>query len=90
MRISEVKVRRVEGKERFKAWVTLTFDDEFRIHGLKIIQGKDGPFVAMPSRKLPNNEFIDTAYPLSTELREAIQTEVLAEYERQISSGTPS
>lgn len=86
MRISEVKVRRVEGKERFKAWVTLTFDDEFRIHGLKIIQGKDGPFVAMPSRKLPNDEFIDTAYPLNKELKETIQREVLAEYQRQLVS----
>lgn len=84
MRISEVKVRRVEGKERFKAWVTLTFDNEFRIHGLKIIQGKDGPFVAMPSRKLPNGEFIDTAYPLNQKLRETIQREVLAEYNRQL------
>jgi len=86
LRISEVKVRRVEGKDRFKAWVTLTFDNEFRIHGLKIIQGKDGPFVAMPSRKLPNNEFIDTAYPLTKELRETIQREVLAEYNRQLNN----
>lgn len=86
MRISEVKVRKVDGKERFKAWVTLTFDNEFRIHGLKIIQGKDGPFVAMPSRKLPNGEFIDTAYPLNKELREIIQEEIIAEYNRQINS----
>ena len=84
MRISEVKVRIVEEKERFKAWVTLTFDNEFRIHGLKIIQGKDGPFVAMPSRKLPNGEFIDTAYPLNNELRETIQREILVEYNRQL------
>jgi len=84
VRISEVKIRRVEGKNRFKAWVTLTFDDEFRIHGLKIIQGKDGPFVAMPSRKLPNGDFIDTAYPLSQKLRETIQKEVLNEYNRQL------
>ncbi len=83
MRISEIKIKKVEGKDRFKAWVTLTFDNEFRIHGLKIIQGRDGPFVAMPSRKLPNGEFIDTAYPLTPELRETIQREVLNEYNRQ-------
>ena len=70
-------------KEKFKAWVTLTFDNEFRIHGLKIIQGKDGLFVAMPSRKLPNGEFIDTAYPLDNELRETIQREVITEYDNQ-------
>ena len=84
LRISEVKVRRVEEKEKLKAWVTLTFDNEFRIHGLKIIQGKDGLFVAMPSRKLPNGEFIDTAYPLDNELRETIQREVIAEYDNQL------
>lgn len=84
MKISEVRVRRVEGKDKFKAWVTLTFDDEFRIHGLKVIQAKDGLFVAMPSRKLPNGEFIDTAYPITQELREAIQREVLNEYNRQL------
>ncbi|MBE0478090.1 septation protein SpoVG family protein [Candidatus Aerophobetes bacterium] len=88
MRISEVKVRKVEGKERFKAWVTLTFDNEFRIHGLKIIQGKDGPFVAMPSRKLPNGDFIDTAYPLNKELRETIQKAVLVEYNHEIVPNT--
>ena len=82
MRISEVKIKRVEDKEKFKAWATLTFDDSFRIHGLKIIEGKNGPFVAMPSRKLPNGDFIDTAYPLSQELRESIQQAVLKQYDR--------
>ncbi len=83
MKISEVNIRKVEGKERFKAWASITFDDSFRVHGLKVIQGKDGPFVAMPSRKLPNGEFIDTAYPLNQELRELIQERVLEEYNHQ-------
>jgi len=80
LRISEVKVKKVEGNEKFKAWATITFDDSFRIHGLKIIEGRNGPFVAMPSRKLPNGDFIDTAYPLNQELREFIQQAVLEEY----------
>jgi len=80
VKISEVKIRKVEGKERFKAWATITFDDSFRIHGLKVIEGENGLFVAMPSRKLPNGEFIDTAYPLNQELREIIQGKILAEY----------
>jgi len=84
VKISEVRIRKVEGKDKFKAWVTLTFDNEFRIHGLKIIQTKNGLFVAMPSRKLPNGEFIDTAYPITQELRDTIQREVLKEYNRQI------
>ncbi len=83
MKISEVKIRKVEGKERFKAWATITFDDSFRIHGLKVIEGENGLFVAMPSRKLPNGEFIDTAYPLNQELREIIQKKILAEYNEE-------
>ncbi|MEA3485486.1 MAG: septation regulator SpoVG [Candidatus Aerophobetes bacterium] len=82
MEISEVKIRKVEGKDRFRAWATITFDDSFRVHGLKVIEGKDGLFVAMPSRKLPNGEFIDTAYPLNEELRKTIQEKVLEEYNR--------
>lgn len=80
MEISEVKVRKVEGKDKFKAWVTITFDDSFRVHGLKIIEGENGPFVAMPSRKLANGEFLDIAYPLNQELREKIEQRVLEEY----------
>lgn len=83
MKISEVKIRKVEGKDKFKAWATITFDNSFRVHGLKVIEGKNGPFVAMPSRRLPNGEFIDIAYPLNEELRETIQKEVLAEYSRE-------
>jgi len=84
VRISEVKVSGDEGKDRVNAWATVTFDDSFRIHGLKIIEGRKGPFVAMPSRKLPNGEFIDTAYPLSQELRDTIQRKVLEEYTQKI------
>lgn len=83
MKISEVKIRKVEGKDKFKAWATITFDNSFRVHGLKVIEGKNGPFVAMPSRRLPNGEFIDIAYPLNEELRETIQKEILAEYSRE-------
>ncbi len=86
MNISEVKIRKVEGKERFKAWATITFEDCFRIHGLKVIEGENGLFVAMPSRKLPNGEFIDTAYPLNQELRETIQGKILAEYNKEHSN----
>jgi len=83
LKISEVIIRKVEGKDKFKAWATITFDNSFRIHGLKIIQGKNGPFVAMPSRKLPNGEFIDTAYPVNQELRKLIQEMVIKEYNHQ-------
>jgi len=83
LNISEVRVRKVEGKDKFKAWATVTFDNALRLHGFKVIEGKDGPFVAMPSRKLPSGKFIDIAYPLNQELRGMIQEKILEEYNRQ-------
>lgn len=82
MKISEVRVKKVQGNGRLKAWVSLTFDDAFRIHGVKVIEGRKGPFVAMPSRKLSTGEYKDTAYPLTQDLREEIQRKVLEEYEK--------
>jgi len=78
--ISEVRIKRVEGKDKFKAWATITFDDVLRIHGFKIIEGKSGPFVAMPSRKLSSGKFIDIAYPVNQEFRKMIQEKILEEY----------
>ena len=80
MNISEVRIKRVEGKNKFKAWATITFDNVLRLHGFKIIEGKDGPFVAMPSRKLPSGKFIDIAYPLDQEFKKMIQEKILEEY----------
>ncbi|MGM0607852.1 MAG: septation regulator SpoVG [Candidatus Muiribacteriota bacterium] len=80
MEITDVRIRKVNGDGKLKAYVSITFDDIFVIHDLKIIEGKKGPFVAMPSKKMSNGEFKDTAHPLVTEVRENIQNTVLEKF----------
>lgn len=81
MNITRVVVRPVE-MDKVKAMVSVTFDDSFVIHGLRVVAGEKGLFVAMPSRRLPNGEYRDVAHPINTETREIIQTAVLNEYEK--------
>lgn len=78
---------RVVDRERVKAFASITIDDEFVVHDLRIVQGEKGLFVAMPSRRLPNGEFRDVAHPIKSEIREMVQTAVLEEYERQKEAG---
>jgi stage V sporulation protein G len=65
-----------------KAIVSVTFDNEFVVHDIKVIDGQNGLFIAMPSRKTPDGEFKDIAHPINTETREKIQAAILAEYEK--------
>lgn len=67
-----------------KAIVSITLDDEFVIHDVRVVDGNNGLFVAMPSRKTPEGEFRDIAHPINSETRERLQEAVLAAYERQI------
>ncbi len=69
-----------------KAIVSITLDDEFVIHDVRIVDGNNGLFVAMPSRKTPEGEFRDIAHPINSATREKLQQAVLAAYERQIAS----
>jgi len=64
-----------------KAVVSITFDDSFVVHDVKVVEGTNGLFVAMPSRKTPDGEYRDIAHPISTDAREVIQTAVLKAYE---------
>jgi stage V sporulation protein G len=82
MRITKITIRPVE-MNKVKALASITIDDEFVIHDLRVVEGERGFFVAMPSRKLPNGSHRDIAHPVNTETREHIQTEVLEEYQRQ-------
>jgi stage V sporulation protein G len=84
MDISEVRVFPVN-EERLKAYATITFDDCFIIRDLKIIDGNNGLFVAMPSKKRKDGTFRDTAHPLNNETRERIEDVVLREYEKELS-----
>lgn len=81
MEITEVKVFPVS-EEKLKAFVSVVFDRCFMVNDIKIIQGRDGLFISMPSRKKKNGEFKDVAHPLNNDTRKAIELEVVAEYER--------
>ena len=74
------RIRKVEGEGKLKAYVTVTFDDCFVVHNVKIIEGSSGLFIAMPSRKTANGEYKDVAHPISPDFRNAIQSKILEEY----------
>ncbi len=83
MQVTEVNVFPVN-EEKLKAYVTITFDNCFVVRDLKIINGKDGLFVAMPSKKRKDGTFKDTAHPLNNETRNMIESAVLASYEAAV------
>jgi stage V sporulation protein G len=81
MKITKVSVRPV-AMNKVRALASITIDDEFVIHDLRVVEGKRGFFVAMPSRKLPNGEYKDVAHPINTTTREIVQKMVLAKFEQ--------
>jgi len=81
MEITEVKVFPIQ-EEKLKAFVSIVFDQCFMVNDIKIIQGRDGLFISMPSRKKKNGEFKDVAHPLNNETRRTIEDKILAEYQR--------
>ncbi|MGG7164609.1 septation regulator SpoVG [Clostridium ihumii] len=82
MQITDVRVRKIATEGKMKAIVSITLDNEFVIHDIKVIEGQNGYFIAMPSRKTPDGEFKDIAHPINTETREKIQSAILGEYEK--------
>lgn len=83
MEITEVKVFPIQ-EEKLKAFVSIVFDQCFMVNDIKIIQGREGLFISMPSRKKKNGEFKDVAHPLNNETRRMIEEQVLAEYHRML------
>jgi len=81
MNITQVKVFPVN-EEKLKAYVSIVFDACFLVSDLKIIQGPNGLFISMPSKRKKNGEFKDVAHPLNRETREMLEKHILAEYER--------
>ena len=81
MQITDVRVRRIEKEGKMKAIVSITLDNEFVIHDIKVIESQNGLFIAMPSRKTPNGEFKDIAHPINAETREKIQTAILEAFD---------
>jgi len=82
MRITDVRVRKVNDEGKMKAVVSITFDDEFVVHDIKIIEGQNGLFIAMPSRKMGEGDFRDIAHPLISETRNKIKDAIFSEYEK--------
>ena len=81
MEITDVRIRKISTDGKMKAIVSVTFDNEFVVHDIKVIEGQYGLFIAMPSRKTPDGEFKDIAHPINTTTREKIQTSILNAYE---------
>ena len=84
MTITDVRIRKIAAEGKMKAIVSITFDNEFVVHDIKIIEGQNGLFIAMPSRKTPDGEFKDIAHPINTDTREKIQTSILKAYEAAV------
>ena len=84
MTITDVRIRKLTQEGKMKAIVSVTFDNEFVVHDIKIIEGQNGLFVAMPSRKMAEGEFRDIAHPINAETRQKIQEAVFEEYEKNL------
>jgi stage V sporulation protein G len=82
MEITDVRLRKVNTDGRMKAIASITIDSEFVVHDIRVIDGNNGMFVAMPSKKTPDGEFRDIAHPISSTTRQKIQEAVLQEYYR--------
>ena len=80
MKITDVRVRKVAKEGKMKAVVSITIDEEFVVHDIKVIEGEKGMFIAMPSRKTNDGEYKDIAHPLNTETRENIKEAILTAY----------
>lgn len=85
MKITDIRIRIVKKDDnKLKAVASLTIDDCFAVHDIKVIEGNQGLFIAMPSRKTPEGNFKDIVHPLDTETRETISNMILAEYEKAL------
>ena len=84
MTITDVRIRKIAAEGKMKAIVSITFDNEFVVHDIKVIEGQNGLFIAMPSRKTPDGEFKDIAHPINTDTREKIQESMLKAYEAAV------
>ncbi|MEW8956055.1 septation regulator SpoVG [Clostridium sp.] len=82
MQITDVRIRKISSEGKMKAIVSVTFNNDFVVHDIKVIEGQNGLFIAMPSRKTPDGEFKDIAHPINTETREKIQKAIFDEYEK--------
>ena len=84
MQITDVRVRKVAKEGELKAVVSITIDEEFVVHDIKVIEGEKGLFIAMPSKKSMDGEYRDIAHPINSGTRERIQSTILERYEQSL------
>ena len=82
MQVTDVRLKKVNNEGKVRALATITIDDAFVIRDIRVVEGQNGLFVAMPSRKMPDGEFRDIVYPLTQQVREEIQKAILGQYEK--------
>lgn len=83
MEITDIRVRKVNAEGKLKAYITVTFDESFVVHNIKVIEGKNGTFIAMPSRKVKNGEYKDVAHPINSDFRSEMQQRILEAYKAE-------
>ena len=81
MKVTDVRLRKIETDGRMKALVSITLDESFVVHDLRVIEGNSGLFVAMPSKRTPDGEFRDIAHPINSDMRQEIQDAVMKVYD---------
>ena len=84
MQITDVRVRKFAKEGKLKAVVSITFDDEFVVHDIKVIEGEKGLFIAMPSKKAMDGEYRDIAHPINSGTRDRIQSTILEKYKQAL------
>ena len=84
MQITDVRVRKITKEGKMKAIVSITLDDEFVVHDIKVIEGEKGLFIAMPSKKATDGEYRDIAHPINSSTRENLQRVILESYENAL------
>ena len=83
MQITDIRVRKIEKEGKLKAVASITIDNEFVVHDIKVIDGEKGLFIAMPSKKTSDGEYRDIAHPIKTEMREDLIKAILSAYEEE-------
>ncbi len=83
MKITDVRIRKVEKEGKMRAVVSITIDDEFVVHDIKVIEGEKGLFIAMPSRRAADGEYRDIAHPINSQTRDSIQRIILEKYQSE-------
>ena len=84
MQITDIRVRKITKEGKMKAVVSVTFDEIFVVHDIKVIEGEKGLFIAMPSRRSGDGEYRDIAHPINSEMRDKLQKEILEKYEEAV------